>query len=104
MLSFTKNPVTGEWTSTLEYSAPALNLPNLADLAWKYVDDLPETQPGYDDSLWTVANLTTTNNPSQLQTPTSFHGSDYGYNTGALIYRGHFTATGAESPFNVATQ
>jgi hypothetical protein len=104
MLSLTKNQVTDEWTSTLEYSAPALNFPNLANLAWKYVDDLPELQPGYNDSLWTVANLTTTNNPSQLQTPISLYGLDYGYNTGALIYRGHFTATGAESSFYVATQ
>jgi hypothetical protein len=104
MLSFTKNPVIGEWTSTLEYSAPALNLSNLADPAWKYVDGLPEIQPGYNDSLWTVANLTSTNNPSQLQTPTSLYGSDYGYNTEALIYHGRFTTIGAESSFYVATQ
>ncbi len=104
MLSIKTNPVTGEWTSTLQYSAPVLDLPELSSLAWKYLDNLPEIQPSYDDSLWTVANQTTTNNPRQLQTPTSLYGSDYGYNTGALIYRGRFTAIGTESSLYVATQ
>lgn len=103
-LSFTTDPVTGEWTSSLQYSAPTFNLPDLSSLDWKYVDDLPEIQPGYDDSLWTSADQTTTNNPRNLSTPTSLYGSDYGYNTGALLYRGHFTATGAESIFYVETQ
>lgn len=103
-LSFTTDPVTVEWTSTLQYSAPTLNLPDLSSLDWKYVDDLPEIRRGYDDLLWTIVNQTITNNPLDLSTPTSLYGSDYGYNTEALLYRGHFTATGAESMFYVETQ
>ena len=38
-LSFTVDPVTGDWSSTLQYSAPKLSLPDLSSLAWKYVDD-----------------------------------------------------------------
>ena len=103
-LDFTVDPVTGDWSSTLQYTAPKLNLPDLSSLDWKYVDDLPEIQSTYDDSAWTVANYTTSNNPWGLQTPVSLYASDYGYNTGALIYRGHFVANGKESSFQVYTQ
>lgn len=93
-LEFKSNPATGEWTSSLQYQAPAVKLPDLSRLKWKYIDDLPEIQASYDDSKWTVADHITTNNPTVLATPTSLYASDYGYNTGALVYRGHFTATG----------
>ena len=104
-IDFTTNPVTGEWSSTLKYTAPDVNLPDLSSLSWKYVDNLPEIQPSYDDSAWTVADHTTTNNTiASLQTPTSLFGSDYGYNTGVLIFRGWFTAQGSESSLYLNTQ
>lgn len=103
-LQFTVDSTTGEWTSTLEYTPPKFTLPDLSTLDWKYVDDLPEIQSSYDDSQWTVADHTTSNNPKALLTPTSLYSSDYGYNTGVLIYRGHFVATGKESSFSVWTQ
>jgi hypothetical protein len=103
-LDFTTDSVTGDWSSTLEYTAPTINLPDLSTLDWKYLDDLPEVQSSYDDSAWTIASYTTSNNPYKLQTPTSLFGSDYGYNTGVLIYRGHFVANGNEVSFYVNTQ
>ena len=104
-LSFTIDPVTGDWSSTLQYTAPKIDVPDLSTLSWKYVDNLPEIQPSYDDSAWTAANHQTSNNSVfALETPTSLFGSDYGYNTGVLIFRGHFVATGSESTFNVYTQ
>jgi hypothetical protein len=103
-LDFTIDPITGEWSSTLEYTAPTINLPDLSTLDWKYVDNLPEIQPSYDDFAWTNADLTTSNNPTTLETPTSLYGSDYGYNVGILIFRGHFVANGQESTFRVHTQ
>jgi hypothetical protein len=104
-LSFTIDPVTGDWSSTLQYTAPKIDLPDLSTLSWKYLDNLPEIQPSYDDSAWTAANHATSNNSVfALETPTSLFGSDYGYNTGVLIFRGHFVATGSESTFNVYTQ
>jgi hypothetical protein len=41
-LQFTADPVTGEWSSTLEYPTPQISLPDLSTLQWKYIDDLPE--------------------------------------------------------------
>ena len=104
-VSYTVDQTTGDWSSTLSYSAPKVNLPALSSLRWKYLDDLPEIQPSYDDSAWTKADHATTNNPTfPLLTPTSLFGSDYGYNAGVLIYRGHFVATGMEKTLQTWTQ
>jgi len=99
------NLATGEWASTLVYNAPKISLPTLSTLPWKYVDDLPEIQSSYSDSAWTNADHTTSNNSVySLHTPTSLFGSDYGYNTGVLIFRGHFVAQGNESTFYLNSQ
>jgi hypothetical protein len=83
--------------ATMDFQAPNLELPNLSTLAWKYVDALPELDPTYDDSAWTAADHAETNNTYwPLTTPTVLWGSEYGYNTGSLITRGHFVATGSE--------
>lgn len=104
-VGFSVDPATGDWSSTLQYSTPHINLPDLSSLPWKYVDDLPEIQPTYDDSAWTKADHTTSNNSVfPLLTPTSLFGSDYGYNAGVLIYRGHFVATGVEKTLQTWTQ
>ncbi|KFZ09594.1 hypothetical protein V501_05524 [Pseudogymnoascus sp. VKM F-4519 (FW-2642)] len=104
-VKFTTDLATGDWSSTVVYAAPKITLPELSKLDWKYLDNLPEIQPSYDDSAWTHANHATSNNSLiALQTPTSLYGSDYGYNTGILIYRGNFVATGKESTLSVETQ
>ena len=103
-LDFTKDDVTGDWSSSLKYSAPKIDLPNLSSLPWKYLDDLPEIQSSYDDSLWTKADKKTTNNPNALKTPTSLYASDYGYSNGILVYRGQFIANGKESDITLWTQ
>jgi hypothetical protein len=104
-LAFTTDPVTGEWSSTLTYKPPKINLPDLSTLSWKYLDDLPEIQSSYDDSAWTLADHPTSNNTIySLQTPTSLFASDYGYNTGVLIFRGWFVADGSESTLYLNTQ
>jgi hypothetical protein len=43
----------------------------------------------------------TTNNSMQPSTPVVLYASDYGFHTGNILWRSHFTATGAESAFNV---
>ncbi len=101
---FTTNAA-GAWTTTITYSPPQMTLPDLSALNWKYVDSLPEIQPTYDDSLWTVATIPYTNNTIRnLTTPVTLYASDYGYNAGTLIYRGHFTALGNETSFYVNTK
>lgn len=96
----------GIWSTSVKYTAPKLDIPSLKDLKWKSLDTLPEIQNSYDDSLWTVANHQSTNNSigSPLKIPTSLYGSDYGFHTGYLIYRGHFVANGDEKTFFVETQ
>lgn len=95
----------GVASADIAFTAPNLAIPKLNELTWKYVDSLPEIQPGYDDSAWTVADLKKTYNSLRaLTTPVSLYSSDYGYHTGTLLYRGTFTATGNETTFYLSTQ
>ena len=102
----------GRLTATLKYSPPSLKIPDLTKLRWKYIDSLPEIKSEYDDSKWTIADNTKTNNTVRdeatgnvfsLKTTTSLIASDYGFHTGSLIYRGHFAANGNESSLYLST-
>ncbi|KAJ6510194.1 glycoside hydrolase family 35 protein [Mycena vitilis] len=102
-LSLTKTrygTLTAQKTATL----PAVTLPNLSALKWKTADSLPETQPQYSDALWTVANHTTTANPTPANTTVVLYAGDYGFHTGNILWRAHFNATGAETGFAVEVQ
>ena len=94
----------GVLTGNVTYIAPMYTIPTLTDLEWKFIDSLPEIQSTYDDSAWSSADLSSSNNPRNLTTPTSLYASDYGYFTGNLLYRGHFTATGDEATLYLETQ
>ena len=95
----------GDWSANIPYKEPSLVIPELSTLNWKYIDNLPEVQPGYEDSSWTIASLPMSNNTVRnLTTPTSLYSSDYGYHTGSLIYRGHFTAQESSANFSINTQ
>lgn len=72
--------------------ARAVALPTLT-AGWRSADSLPEAQPEYDDSSWTVCNKTTTLSPSAPETLPVLFSSDYGYYTGAKVYRGYFDGT-----------
>lgn len=103
-LNFTQSE-SGVVSATAKYVEPIVSIPDLASMQWKVLDSLPEIQSGYDDSLWTTADLTHSNNTVRnLTTPTSLYSSDYGFHTGNLVYRGHFTATGNETTLFLATQ
>ncbi|MEV6344372.1 beta-galactosidase [Actinoplanes sp. NPDC051851] len=56
----------------------------------------PET-PDVDDSGWTVADKTTSLSPFVPLTQPVLFSDEYGFHTGSVWYRGHFTATGAET-------
>ncbi|KAJ8113720.1 hypothetical protein OPT61_g4217 [Boeremia exigua] len=93
-----KHDRNGFLKGSVNFQAPKIEIPDLASLKWKSIDALPELQPGYDDSAWTDADHIETNNTYwDLTTPTVLWGAEYGYNTGSLIFRGHFTATGNET-------
>jgi beta-galactosidase GanA len=72
-----------------------VQLPALS--GWRYSAEAPEAQPGFDDSGWTVADKTTTNNPTKPATLPVLYTDDYGFHYGDVWYRGHFTATGSET-------
>lgn len=43
-------------------------------------------------------------NPSQLSTPVVLYSGDYGYHTGNILWRAHFTSSGTETGFTVNIQ
>ncbi|KAG5654663.1 hypothetical protein H0H81_009911 [Sphagnurus paluster] len=91
----------GTLTASRNVKLPDVTIPNLSSLNWKSADSLPEIQPGYSDAKWTVANKKTTVNPTQPKTPVVLYSGEYGYHTGNIIWRAHFTATGQETAFKV---
>lgn len=65
-----------------------ISLPSLD--SWKAQDTLPEVQPDYDDSRWTVCNKTVSVDAiAPLSLPVLYSG-DYGYHAGTKLYRGRF--------------
>ncbi|KAK7545840.1 glycoside hydrolase superfamily [Phyllosticta citricarpa] len=98
-------------TNKTEYGALVAEIPGAADREislpiltdWKVADSLPELDPSYDDSRWIVANKTTTLNPVAPITLPVLYGSDYGYYSGILVYRGYFDGRNATSA-NVTVQ
>ncbi|UJF34804.1 beta-galactosidase [Paenibacillus hexagrammi] len=98
----TWNGVAMEATSTpngsyvFSVSAPAsIAVPQLSN--WKFSYETQQASPGFNDSSWTAADHTTTNNPTKPSTPTVLYADDYGFHHGMIWYRGHFTASGNET-------
>ncbi|KAL9034838.1 MAG: hypothetical protein Q9214_006861, partial [Letrouitia sp. 1 TL-2023] len=102
-LTTTRNSY-GVMSGVVDFKPPNFALPYFVGLEWRYIDSLPELLPSYDDSEWLDADLVTTSNPNNLSTPTSLYGSDYGFYTGNLIFRGHFTASGTEETLMLRVQ
>ncbi|KAF6831518.1 beta-galactosidase [Colletotrichum plurivorum] len=73
----------------------AVALPELAN--WRSADGLPEAARDYDDSRWTVCNKTTTLSPYAPLTLPVLYSSDYGFHSGAKIYRGRFDGANVTS-------
>jgi beta-galactosidase GanA len=64
---------------------------------WRTHAAAPEADPRFDDARWTVADHTTTPSGYQPKTLPVLFADDYGYHYGNVWYRGHFTASGAET-------
>jgi beta-galactosidase GanA len=82
---------------------PALTLPVLD--GWKYATENPESEPGFDDSGWTVASKTTSNSitPVPAGQPVLFT-DDYGFHYGDVWYRGGWTATPGATSVGISYQ
>ena len=76
-----------------------VTLPALS--GWRFAFETPEAQPGYDDSAWILADHPVTTNPTKPVTTPVLYADDYGFHTGFVWYRGHFTATGSETGINL---
>ena len=79
----------------------AVALPALT--GWRYARDVPESEPGFDDSSWTIAARTTTNNPTKPATLPVLYTDDYGFHYGDVWYRGHFTGAATGASFTAGT-
>lgn len=78
-----------------------IKLPKLT--SWKSHDAIPEIDPDYDDSRWTVCDKNTTVNAvTPLSLPVLYSG-DYGYHAGPKLYRGRFQGLNATG-VNVTAQ
>ncbi|KAF4445819.1 putative beta-galactosidase [Fusarium austroafricanum] len=100
---FTKSKL-GNWLVNPVIMIPGVHIPDLKALDWKYVDSLPELNKDYDDSKWRTADITKTfNSKWPLNNSVSLYGGDYGFHAGALLFRGHFTASGSESKLTLST-
>ena len=79
----------GSFTATIPGAEDRrIRLPKLEN--WHSADSLPEIDPDYDDSNWVVCNKTTTKSPYPPTTLPVLFSSDYGFYTGAKLYRGYF--------------
>lgn len=103
-IPYTTDAITGDLRTTLKYAAPKIKLPDFKSLTWRYLDDLPEIQPSYNDLEWPKAHVGTTNPTTPLLTPTSLFSGDYGFHAAMTIFRGHFVANGKESSLYLSTQ
>ncbi|THV02543.1 glycoside hydrolase family 35 protein [Dendrothele bispora CBS 962.96] len=94
----------GSLTGTLEASSLNITLPSLGD--WKVMGSLPEVDNDFDDTTFTVADLTTTNytNLPPVAGTQVLYLQQYGFYGGNLIFRGRFNATGDETGVNLTVQ
>jgi beta-galactosidase GanA len=76
-----------------------VSLPALTN--WRFASETPEAQPGFDDSSWVLADHQVTTNPTTPVTTPVLYADDYGFHTGFVWYRGHFTATGKATSINL---
>jgi beta-galactosidase GanA len=72
-----------------------VTLPALTN--WRFRQESPEAQPGFDDGRWRLADKATTDNPTQPAAPPVLYADEYGFHHGDVWYRGHFTAHGDET-------
>ncbi|KAK6353296.1 hypothetical protein TWF696_005268 [Orbilia brochopaga] len=95
----------GGWLyATLTPRLPETTIPDLSKLKWKYANSLPEICSSYDDSRWVTADNTYTPNKEKPSTEHILYASDYGFHSGNILWRGHFTASGGEEEFSLKIQ
>ena len=87
----------GSYAARAPLAGPgAVTLPALD--SWKVAAENPESQPGFDDSSWAVADKTSSNSTTRVPAgqPVLFC-DDYGFHYGDVWYRGTWQDPGATS-------
>jgi len=108
---------------SLSMTSRSIDIPVLGETGWKFADSLPEIQPDFDDSTWTIANHTETNIPDKplYGDGRILYGCDYELYVlwqlpylrpadlllqssceNIVLWRGHFNATGDEKSVNLS--
>ncbi len=98
---FTRPTSSGSRTGNLQTARP-VTLPALT--GWKHQQESPESQPGFDDSAWPVADKTTSNSSTALGTLPVLFADDYGFHTGNTWYRGRFTGSTSQTGITLSSQ
>ncbi|HLL68281.1 MAG TPA: beta-galactosidase [Micromonosporaceae bacterium] len=89
----------GVFTGRLTGPRP-VPLPALTN--WRQSPGDPNSGVDVDDSLWTIANQTQTNNPTKPgEGQPVLNADQYGFHHGDVWYRGHFTPAGTETQVNL---
>ncbi|MET7456797.1 beta-galactosidase [Streptomyces sp. NPDC005574] len=96
----TRETATGSLTGTIPVAAP-ITLPTLTN--WKHTEESPEAAPTFDDTSWQVADKSTTNSASGINTLPVLYADDYGFHTGNTWYRGRFRAAPAETGIHLVS-
>lgn len=96
----------GTLLATKSAQLPSVSVPDLKSLTWKTSNSLPEVSSSYSDASWKTANKTSTYNPTKPRTPGGvvLYAGEYGYHTGNILWRAHFTASGGETAFSAHIQ
>ncbi|GAA3432719.1 beta-galactosidase [Kutzneria kofuensis] len=97
----TQSTGSGSRTGTLPVAKP-VTLPALTN--WKHQQESPESQPGFDDSTWPVADKMTTNSSTAPGTLPVLFADDYGFHTGNTWYRGKFVGDGKQTGISLSSQ
>jgi beta-galactosidase GanA len=91
---------TGSLVGSIATAKP-ITLPQLT--TWRHREESPESQPGFDDSSWAVADKMSTNSVSGANTLPVLYADDYGFHTGNTWYRGRFRSSGAETGIHLVS-
>jgi beta-galactosidase GanA len=91
-------PVRRTASGSLVGTLPGPGPVSLPSISWRAdTAGAPEASPSFDDRVWRAADHTATTSPYLPKTLPVLYADDYGYHYGDVWYRGHFTATGAET-------
>ncbi|KAJ6472283.1 glycoside hydrolase family 35 protein [Mycena vitilis] len=104
-LKQTKN---GSWQAIIQFTTPAVLLPDLRRATWRFRDSLPEIQPDFDGFGMVPADQTTTTSafPPYYGEPWILYADQYGFHAGNLVWRGtfmHHPNTTAPTAVNISS-